>query len=346
LMDKFIQDKAISNNIYRASMHHLCHIPHIIEQCSSLRNISARSLEREIGNYKKKMRARVNVDANAINVFERITRYKFLETTGMIDFSTLYNRNPEYKRRGFVEHPAATNDFLGSQYPQLWEPFSSPVFLASSSSSTSPSPMIEGLIPAAKFVKALSAYKKRFLGVSRNAEIDLDLRKPMMPVAKLWSNGHILTSSIFKEKSKAATRGGEFVMFESNVKKRLNQRIQSVAHWFIGKVLFYFEYDLQLALNEGETSCGSLYAVVEVMKNHRTSPYSNNIPLVQPFRDSEVKKFAVVNVADIVSTVGLLQKTDLLNRRIQTSNWFYVISPSTAFDENMASYCGHLGDLL
>ncbi|CEP20049.1 hypothetical protein [Parasitella parasitica] len=65
------------------------------------------------------------------------------------------------------------------------------------------------------------------------------------------------------------------------------------------------------------------------MKAHRTASHSNNIPLVQPFRDSEVKKFAVVDVADIVSVVGLLQKTDLVNRRIESSNWFYVISPST-----------------
>ncbi|CEP19952.1 hypothetical protein [Parasitella parasitica] len=165
------------------------------------------SLEKEIGNYKKKMRARVNVDANAINVFERITRYKFLETTGMIDFSTLYNRNPDYKRRGFIEHPAAKDDPSGSAYPQLWEPFFCPAFLTSSSSSsnTSPSYTIEGLILTDKFIKALSAYKKRFLGVGKNAVIDLDLGKPVTPVAKLWSDGHVLTSSIFKENLKATT---------------------------------------------------------------------------------------------------------------------------------------------
>ncbi|CEP16956.1 hypothetical protein [Parasitella parasitica] len=190
--------------------------------------------------------------------------------------------------------------------------------------------MIEGLIPTEKFIKALSAYKKRFLSVGKNAVTDLDLGKPVTPVAKLWSDGHILTSSIFKENSKATTRGGEYVMFESNVKKRLNHRIQSIPHWFVGKVLFYFD----------------LYAVVEVMKAHRTASHSNNIPLVQPFRDSELKKFAVVDVADIVSVVGSLQKTDLVNRRIESSNWFYIISPSTAFDENMASYSGQLGDLL
>jgi hypothetical protein len=119
-----------------------------------------------------------------------------------------------------------------------------------------------------------------------------------------------------------------------------------VPHWFVGKVLFYFEYDLQLAIRDNGISCGSLYAIVEVMKHHQTSPHSKNIPMVQPFRENETKKFVVIDVADIVSVVGLLQKTDLVNRNIESSNWFYVISPSTAFDTNMASYSGKLGDLL
>ena len=88
-------------------MHHLSHIPHIIEQCSSLRNISVRSMEREIGNYKKKMRARINADANAMNVLESITRFKFIETTKMIDFSALYNRNETTNKQDFEYHPGS-----------------------------------------------------------------------------------------------------------------------------------------------------------------------------------------------------------------------------------------------
>ncbi|KAG2228642.1 hypothetical protein INT48_000981 [Thamnidium elegans] len=46
----------------------------------------------------------------------------------MIDFSVLYNRNPESNKTGFVKHPATYIDNC-NDYPQLWEPFSSPVLI-------------------------------------------------------------------------------------------------------------------------------------------------------------------------------------------------------------------------
>jgi hypothetical protein len=118
--------------------------------------------------------------------------------------------------------------------------------------------------------------------------------------------------------------------------------LTSIPHWYVGKLLFFFEIDL--ALVQGR-NCGSFYAVVEVMKSHKTALHSKSIPLVQPFRENEAKKYAVIDVADIISTVGLIQKTDLVNKEVVSSNWYYVISPSTAFDEDMSKNAGKINDL-
>jgi hypothetical protein len=123
----------------------------------------------------------------------------------------------------------------------------------------------------------------------------------------------------------------------------LNNRLQSIPHWYVGKLLFFFEIDLELV--EGR-NCGSFYALVEVMKHHKTSAHSKAIPMVQPFGENETKKFAVLDAADIISTIGLVQKTELKNNLVESSNWFYVISPSTAFDGDMSRNAGKISDLL
>lgn len=198
-------------------MHHLFHIPQIIRQCSSLRNISVRSMEREIGNYKKKMRARVDAEANALNVIERIARFKFLDTTKMMDFSTLYNRNPQSQSKGFIYHPLTYIDNC-KDYPQLWEPFSSPVIISRNSAVDS---SIEGLIRMDKFIQAISSYKRRYLGITKGRPLTLNLDMEITPAAKLWLDSHVQTSTLFKKKHPSRNnRGGEYIMFESSVKKR------------------------------------------------------------------------------------------------------------------------------
>ncbi|KAL9539149.1 hypothetical protein MBANPS3_010440 [Mucor bainieri] len=87
---------------------------------------------------------------------------------------------------------------------------------------------------------------------------------------------------------------------------------------------------------------GSFYAIVEMMKMHRTANYSSSIPMVQPATATSTgsKTYAVIDVGDITSTVGLIQKTDVINGVASLANWFYLISPSTAFDADMKPYCG------
>jgi hypothetical protein len=174
-------------------------------------------MEREIGHYKKKIRARINVEANAVNVLERVARFKFLEATQMIDLSILYNRNPENNQKGFVKHPASLIE-NNNDYPQLWEPFSSSVFLPETFFGDD---TIEGLIRIDVFVQALSSYKRRYLGVNRGRPISMKLGITIIPTAKLWRDSHVFTSVLFKSSlsSSSNKRGGEYVMFESNVKK-------------------------------------------------------------------------------------------------------------------------------
>jgi hypothetical protein len=68
--------------------------------------------------------------------------------------------------------------------------------------------------------------------------------------------------------------------------------------------------------------------------------------MVQPFREDESKKYAVVDVADIRTIAGLIQKTDIKNNRPESSSWYFVISPSSAFDQDMSANAGKLSDLL
>ncbi|KAI8059662.1 hypothetical protein BDF21DRAFT_455745 [Thamnidium elegans] len=50
--------------------------------------------------------------------------------------------------------------------------------------------------------------------------------------------------------------------------------------------------------------------------------------------------------ADIISTVGLIQKTDLINKQVGSSNWYYVILSSTAFDQDMFKNASKINDLI
>lgn len=70
--------------------------------------------------------------------------------------------------------------------------------------------------------------------------------------------------------------------------------------------------------------------------------------MVQPFGSNNTKKYAVLDVADIRSVVSLIQKTDVVNnkRKVESSNWFYEISPSTAFNQDMSINAGKISDLI
>jgi len=121
---------------------------------------------------------------------------------------------------------------------------------------------------------------------------------------------------------------------------RIRGHIVSVPHWYVGKLLFFFAFNLELG-----NPHGSLYAVVEVMNLHRTANHSKSIPMVQPFKQDS-KKHVVIDVADITSVVGLIQKTDIVANTIKSFNWFYAIAPYTAFNDDMSTNAGQISNLL
>lgn len=268
--------------------------------------------------------------ANAFNVLIRTAEYKFLENTGIIDFDALSDRNPTADRQDFVDHPM-TIETGNTDYPQLWKPFSSAVKLVQNDRS-----VIAGVVRMDEVVSALHSYKRRFDGVAFGP-ITLPLES-IVPTARMWSDSHIFLSVLFKKQfagSSNNVRGGEYVMFTSN-------HIQGSSHsgvvtsWYVAKVLFFFEYNIEST----RSSVGSFFAVAEVMNKHSTASHSKSIPRVLPFSGSgSQKKVVVFDVADIVTTVGLVQESS-------ASKWLYVISPSTAFNNDMNRNAGMIRNLL
>lgn len=99
----------------------------------------------------------------------------------------------------------------------------------------------------------------------------------------------------------------------------------------MGKLLFFFKY----AIDDGDAS---FYALLEVMKSHGAAKHGDFIPTVTPFSSSENKKVVVIDVADIVSVVGLLKtKTQ--------GNSYFVIAPSTTFEADMKTTAGAISNL-
>lgn len=241
----------------------------------------------------------------------------------IIDFGAVYDRNPQANREGFKYHPSGHKD-----YPQLWEPFSAVVPLVDRSHD-----MIQGLVSVNTFITALRAYRIRFEGCWSNQTTRFRL-SPIQPTARLWSDSRVYSSALFKKPSVKDhnIRGGEHVMFTSN---HINEAGEKVVHWYVGRVLFFFEYDLKTS----RSNCGSFYAIAEIMKLHDVANHSESIPKVLPYEPNErYKKYAVFDVADIVSVVGLI--ADGTN-----SKWMYVVSPSTAFNKNMKLTAGKVGNL-
>ncbi|KAG1494880.1 hypothetical protein G6F46_007892 [Rhizopus delemar] len=117
------------------------------------------------------------------------------------------------------------------------------------------------------------------------------------------------------------TAPDKFVLFEAGRYRSLRKC------WFIGEVYTYFQhtYDDQVRF----------LAAVDVMKNHKLDQF--NIPMVE--KDVERKHFAVLDVADILECVGLLQYS-------ATKNKFKVILPYMRYDDKVGGrHNGMLSDL-
>ncbi|KAI8058904.1 hypothetical protein BDF21DRAFT_456040 [Thamnidium elegans] len=332
-IDSLIAQKRISNCIYKVNMHQLCHITYTIRQCSILRCVSVRSMEREIGAYKKKLRSRINVGENANNIMERTALYSFLKNTKMLDFNP--NEPKSDSANTFIYHPSKNKD-----YGQLWAPFYKPFELVDTNDSTI---IGDGLVTMKKLVNALKSYKKRFFSMNEPiTSITINIQT-IVPSGKLWQDSRVFTSAIFKKTLSKNTirRGGEHVLFHSTHKIRSGRTLKRVTHWYVGRVLFFFQYAFK-----GD---GSFYALLEIMKTHSVAAHSSCIPVVIPFKETETKKMVVVDIADIITVVGLLkmvhQVTNGRNVTFKESDSLFVISPSTAFDVDMKTTAGSIINL-
>ncbi|KAG1465131.1 hypothetical protein G6F56_004945 [Rhizopus delemar] len=201
-----VKDKKASNCVFKINMHQLSHLSLLIKEGSNLCAVSAKSMERAIGSYKKKSRARVNNGENTNNIIERVALYNLLRNTKMLAFE-----NPKKKTNDlahtFVYHPLHIQD---PNFPQLWAPFYQS-FQLNSSDDTS-------LCKMSTFTNALKEYKKRLYSLTASVfSIQLDTHCSIKPAGKLWSNSSVLSSTIFTKNisTKFNKRGGEYVLFNS-----------------------------------------------------------------------------------------------------------------------------------
>lgn len=77
---------------------------------------------------------------------------------------------------------------------------------------------------------------------------------------------------------------------------------------------------------------GLLYAVGEVMSEHKTATQSKYIPMVLPFPKTS-EKIVVFDVADITCSVGLVKDVTPKGNGYSTSEWMYVIPPNDCIQQ-------------
>lgn len=80
------------------------------------------------------------------------------------------------------------------------------------------------------------------------------------------------------------------------------------------------------------------------MKEHGTASHSSCIPTVVPYGVNESQKVVVIDVADIISVVGLMKqingKVIVGKNTLYFPESYFVISPSTAFNSDMSKTAG------
>ncbi|CAO3623086.1 unnamed protein product [Mucor hiemalis] len=107
ILDKLVEQKKISIAVFKANVHHLDHAIFVIKQNSTLRGTSVRVMERNIGEIKKTLKARVNVGENVNNIIRRKGLLTFIKNTGMMSFQSLKEQEEErcsHKASTFMYH--------------------------------------------------------------------------------------------------------------------------------------------------------------------------------------------------------------------------------------------------
>ncbi|EIE92392.1 hypothetical protein RO3G_17263 [Rhizopus delemar RA 99-880] len=205
----------------------------------------------------------------------------------------------------FVSHPSG-ND----QFPQLWDPADEAYLLSNG--------VITPDLRDQDLVVALRSYYRRLYGDQSIIDIGTN---SILFAERLWTDSIVISSLSYRKKKTLTTAADNFVLFEAGRYRSLRKC------WFVGEVYTYFQhtYDDQVRF----------LAVVDVMKNHKLDQF--NIPMAE--KDVEHKHFAVLDVADILECVGLLQYS-------ATKNKFKVICPYMRYDDKVGGrHDGMLSDL-
>ncbi|CAO3644805.1 unnamed protein product [Mucor hiemalis] len=265
-----------------------------------------------------------------------------------MSFQSLKEQEEErcsHKASTFMYHPSM-KEHDRSIRSQLWVPFLDE-FTFSSNEDDFDELLVQGLVTKGNFIKALKGCQKRlFFSTSiRDPRPDFDFDKPVRVAGRAWQSDVVYTSSFEKHRisKKVNKRGGEYVMFDSYHIKRTGGRHVKVKEWFVGKVLFFFQYNFKHA----DTPAGSFYALIETAKSHTTANHDPTIPVVTLFEANENAKLVVVDVANIVSLLALIAVVTRHGPRSmsQKTTTYYCIAPSTCFDINLQNSAGKLRNI-
>ncbi|CAO3693744.1 unnamed protein product [Rhizopus stolonifer] len=168
--------------------------------------------------------------------------------------------------------------------PQLWDPYTQMTI-------NTEDELMPGL-SGSSVASAIRSYYRRLYPT----EQVLPLEPSILIAGRMWSDSIIYSSRLYRTKKHLVTRSNNYVLFESGVHGRTSPS------WFVGEVFTYFEHEYN---NERR-----FLGIVNVMKEHRFGEYY--IP--QVIEDPSRHHFAVLNVADIIQCVGLMQYSDSPNK--------------------------------
>ncbi|KAI7895629.1 uncharacterized protein EV154DRAFT_494228 [Mucor mucedo] len=180
----------------------------MIRRMGPLRCYSAKSLERSIGTYKKRIRSSLHPGINAGNIMETKEIFKFFNASGIFDFSAL-TASPDSNEKNFEQHPQ------DATYPQLWSPFDDSFTKVGVLLQGSSDVLICGLYCTIPWCRALMGCMTRLTGMRQRVVLPFHQQQHLRISTRLFHENQVYISELYKKKNRSCSRGGEFVMFEA-----------------------------------------------------------------------------------------------------------------------------------
>lgn len=192
---KEVEEKKIRHGVFKPTQHYLNHIPFMIRKQGVLRSYSGRSMERTIGQYKKLIKSKVSVGANAGNILERVTLYNYIFSSNINVKEKINLLTPrKYDTSSFI--PLDANDKTSAQ---LWE-----APLVSAYPSALPCD-----VTRLKFVVALRRFYERINIPSTSMNYD-----GLTVAGRCWFEEKIYVSRLYREHIGERRRGNHYIMLK------------------------------------------------------------------------------------------------------------------------------------